>query len=76
MVLTSGGPMKNSAPSGPGDLVGEPGAHGLPGDPANHLADEVALGHGVIARGAAGLPPRLLGGQKDDALLPVGQVLG
>ena len=48
----------------PGDLGGEPGPDGGAGDPAHDLADQVALGDGVVARRGAGLPPRLLGGQQ------------
>ncbi len=47
-----------------------------PGDPADDLTDQVALGDGVVPRRRARLPPRLLGGQQRGALLPVGQVLG
>ena len=72
----SGSPMWKSAPSGAGHLGGEPGPDGGAGDPTHHLADQVALGDGVVARRGARLPPRLLGGQQRGALLPVGQVLG
>ncbi len=61
---------------GPGHLLGEPAPDGGAGDPADHLTDQEALGHRVIARGGPRLPPRLLGGQHRRAPVPVGQSLG
>ena len=46
-----------------GDLAVEELADRLAGDAPDDLADEVALGHGVVARPGAGLPPRRLGGE-------------
>ncbi len=59
----------------PGHLLPEEGAHRLAGDPANDLADQIPLGHGVVARHGAGLPPGLLGREQGGGFLPVIKVL-
>ena len=59
----------------PGDLLGEELADGgAAGDPADDLADEVALGEGVVAGRGAGLPQRRLRGEERGRLLPVVEV--
>jgi hypothetical protein len=56
-------------------LVLEEGAEALARDPPDDLADQVSLGHGVVARGGTRLPPRCLRGQQARHLLPVTEVL-
>ena len=67
---SSGRPMYQSAPSGPGDLVVEEGAEALAADALDDLTDEPAVGRGVVAGGGAGLPLGGLGGQALDDGLP------
>ena len=52
-------------------LFAEKSAKGLSCDPANHLADQIALGHGMIAWRRARFPIRGLGRQQAGGFFPV-----
>ena len=58
-----------------GDLVAHEVLQRLTGHAAQHLADEMAVVEGVIARRRARLPPRRLGGECGRRLLPVENIL-
>ena len=47
-----------------GHFLGEEGAERAAADPAHDLADQVAVGDGVVAVGGSGLPEGLLGGER------------
>ena len=53
-----------------GDLVVEEGAEALAGDPPHDLADQPAVGGGVVAVGGAGLPHRRLLLERPDHRVP------
>ena len=65
-----GRPMWKSAPSGPAISSAKNVPTRAAGDAAHDLADEVALGDGVVARRRARLPPRRLGGEQAGRLAP------
>ena len=55
----------------PGDLGRDQLPAGLPGDPPDHLADQVAKGDGLISAGRARREQRFLRGEQAGDLLPV-----
>ena len=69
-----GTPTCTSASRGP-DQRGEPVAARLAAHASHHLADEMAVGVGVIGVARPGLPPRLGGGQRAGHRAPVPQVV-
>ena len=63
-------------PERAGDLVAEVRAEAAARDAPHHLADQPAEGDGVVAVRRAGLPPRLLRGQRGAHRVPVVERLG
>ncbi len=72
----SAAPIWKSAPSGPAISLGHELLQRCAGDPAEHLADQVAEVQRVIAGRGARRPPRRLGREPGGGLLPVVQILG
>ena len=62
-------------PQRAGDLVRDEVAESLAGDAPDHLTDEVAVRHRVIAGRGPRLPPRRLRGEQGGGPVPVVQVL-
>src|SRR5204862_7796929 len=58
----------------PRNLGGEELAQALAGDAPDHFADQVAVGHHVVARARPGFPPGRLTCQPGGRLVPVVQV--
>ena len=76
MLFGFGQPDEEVGAEDVGDLALEELSDGRAGDSSHDLADEEALGDGVIARQRAIVPPRLLGGEQRRGEVPIGQVLG
>ena len=73
-VVLGGQPDVEIGAQRPGHLAREERAQADPGDPADHLADQVALGHRVVAGLRPRLPAGRLRGQPRRRLRPVVQV--
>ena len=56
-------PIWKSAPSGPGDLLGDELLEPAAVEPADEFADRVSEAHEVVAGRGSRLPPRCLGGE-------------